>query len=449
MNHYQLAIIGGGPAGYTAAEQAGKSNLKTILFEKNKLGGVCLNEGCIPTKTLLYTAKLYDNTKSADKYAIKVEQAEVNVNRLISRKNKVVRKLVLGVKAKVASAGVTVIEGDANLTSSTSITCNGEVYTFDKLIIATGSSTFIPPIKGLESIDYWTHAQALDAKELPKHITIVGGGVIGLEFASYYNSLGVGVTVIEMLGEILPPFDKEAAEYLRSEYIKKGIKFLLETKVEEVSPENNQIKIMVSCRGEESYIMTDKLLLSVGRKANINHFGLENLNLTKSEKGLYIVNNKLQTSNPNIYICGDANGKSLLAHTAIREAEVAVNTITNIPDSIDYSAISSIVYTNPEIAGVGKTEQQLIDEGVNFVKRAIPMTFSGRFVAENEGINGLCKLLFNKETQQILGVHLVGNPASEVITLAAMAINYKLTVSEWNKLVFPHPTVGEIFKDVL
>ena len=449
MNHYQIAIIGGGPAGYTAAAKAGKSNQKVVLFEKNKLGGVCLNEGCIPTKTLLYSAKLFDYTKDSNKYAVTVNEANFDLKKIIARKNKVVRKLVLGVKAKVTEANVEIIEGEATLKNSTTIVCNEQEYTFDKLIVCTGSSTFIPPIKGVDTIEYWTHKEALDSKELPEDLTVVGGGVIGMEFASFFNSLGVKVKVVEMQDEILPGFDKEAVENLRSEYAKKGIEFLLSTKVKEFSKVENQINILLEKDGEDLTITTHKVLLSVGRKANTQGIGLDKIGLSQNERGLFIVDDKLQSSNKNIFICGDANGKSLLAHTAIREAEVAVNTILNVNDTMSYDAIAGIVYTNPEIAGVGKTEEQLATEGTSYEKRVIPMTFSGRFVAENEGLNGLCKLLYHKETHKILGVHLVGNPASEIITLASMAITYKMTVSDWEKLVFPHPTVGEIFKDVL
>lgn len=449
MSHYEIAIIGGGPAGYTAAAKAGKSGAKVVLFEKEKLGGVCLNEGCIPTKTLLYSAKLYDNTKDGAKYAINTKEVDFDLKKIIARKNKVVRKLVLGVKSKVTTAGVDVIEGEATITDSKTIECNGEKYTFDNLLICTGSSTFIPPIKGVDQIEYWTHREALDSKECPKDLTIVGGGVIGLEFASFFNSLGCKVTVIEMQDEILPGFDKEAVENLRNEYTKKGVIFILGAKVNEFINNGDQITIKIDLNGEKQELLASKILLSVGRRPNTVGYGLENLNLTQTERGQIIVNDKLQSSLKNVYVCGDTNGKSLLAHTAIREAEVAINTILKIEDSMSYEAIAGIVYTNPEIAGVGKTEEQLIEEQTPYEKRVIPMTFSGRFVAENEGINGLCKLLYHKNSYQILGAHLVGNPASEIITLASMAICNKLTLSQWDKLIFPHPSVGEIFKDVL
>lgn len=449
MKNYQVAIIGGGPAGYSAAEKAGKAGLNVILFEKKNLGGVCLNEGCIPTKTLLYSAKIYDKTKDAKRFAINIENASFDFKRIISRKNKVVRKLVLGVKAKMEEAKVEIVEGEAFLINKNTIRCQDEEYTFDNLLICTGSHTFVPPIPGVDQVDYWTHEDALSTKEQPKSLIIVGGGVIGLEFASFYNSLGTKVTIIEMMDEILPGMDREVVEELRKEYTKKGIEFMLQTKVESLSKKDDLTTVTVSKDNEEQSLEAEKVLLSVGRRASIENFGLENLGIERNEKKQVVVNAQLQSSIPTIFVCGDANGKSLLAHTAIREAEVAINTILGKDDTMSYSAIPGIVYTNPEIAGVGKTEEQLQKEGITYTKKVIPMTFSGRFVAENEGFNGLCKLLIDEEKDHVLGAHLLGNPASEIITLAAMAIDLKLTTKEWNKIVFPHPTVTEIFKEFL
>lgn len=449
MKKYQVAIIGGGPAGYSAAEKAGNAGLSVVLFEKRNVGGVCLNEGCIPTKTLLYSAKIYDKTKEAKRFAIHIEDASFDFKRIISRKNKVVRKLVLGVKAKMDNAKVNVIEGEALIVNKNTISCNEESYQFDHLLICTGSHTFIPPIPGVKEVDYWTHEDALSTKEQPKSLIVVGGGVIGLEFASFYNSLGTEVTIVEMMDEILPGMDKEIVEELRNDYTKKGIKFLVGTKVESLSPSEIGTAVTISNNGESQNIEAEKILLSVGRRANITNFGLENLEIEYNERKQPVLNDQLQSSIPHIYICGDANGKSLLAHTAIREAEVAINTILGKADSMSYKAIPGIVYTNPEIAGVGKTEEQLLKEGIQYTKQVIPMTYSGRFVAENEGFNGMCKLLVEKNTNIVLGAHLLGNPASEIITLAAMAIEMNLTTDEWNKIVFPHPTVTEIFKEFL
>lgn len=448
---YQVAIIGGGPAGYTAAEAAGKAGLSVVLFEKQSLGGVCLNEGCIPTKTLLYSAKTYDAARHASKYAVSVPEVSFDLPKIIARKQKVVRKLVLGVKGKLTAHGVNIVQGEAVIIDKNIVQCGGETYECENLILCTGSETFIPPIPGTDTVPFWTHRDALDNKELPASLAIIGGGVIGIEFASFFNSLGVQVTVIEMLDEILGGMDKELSALLRAEYAKRGIKFMLSTKVVAVASfEEGQPQVQVDYENAEGAgaVLADKLLMSVGRRPVTKGFGLENLDLRKTERGNICVNERMQASVPGVYVCGDLTGFSLLAHTAVREAEVAVHTILGKEDAMSYWAIPGVVYTNPEIAGVGQTEEALQMKGIHYRVVKLPMAYSGRFVAENEGVNGVCKLLISDD-ETILGAHVLGNPASEIITLAGMAIELKLTTTEWKKIIFPHPTVSEIFKEAL
>ena len=453
---YQVAIIGGGPAGYTAAETAGKAGMSVVLFEKQSLGGVCLNEGCIPTKTLLYSAKTYDGARHAAKYAVNVPEVSFDLSKIIVRKQKVVRKLVLGVKGKLSAHNVSVVTGEATVIDKNHIRCGEETYECENLLLCTGSETFIPPIPGMDSVPYWTHRDALDNKELPVSLVISGGGVIGMEFASFFNSLGVQVTVIEMLDEILGGMDKELSAMLRAEYTKRGIKFMLNTKVVSVmqqvqdDDESKQSLIQVNYETADGpgSVIAVKLLMSVGRRPVTKGFGLENLNLEKTERGSIRVNEQMQTSVPGVYVCGDLTGFSLLAHTAVREAEVAIHTIMEKKDVMSYRAIPGVVYTNPEIAGVGETEESLQKKGIAYRAVKLPMAYSGRFVAENEGVNGVCKLLL-AEDDTLLGAHVLGNPASEIITLAGMAIELKLTATEWKRIVFPHPTVSEIFKEAL
>lgn len=467
---YQVAIIGGGPAGYTAAETAGKAGLSVVLFEKQSLGGVCLNEGCIPTKTLLYSAKTYDGARHAGKYAVNVADVSFDLPKIIARKQKVVRKLVLGVKGKLTAHNVVIVNGEATVIDKNHIQCGDDVYECENLLLCTGSETFVPPIPGVDVAPYWTHRDALDSKELPRSLAIIGGGVIGMEFASFFNSLGVQVTVIEMLDEILGGMDKELSAMLRAEYAKRGINFMLSTKVVSVMLSEVEASSLSGLEGEEALrqvqndhvsmqvnyenaqgagsVTTDKILMSVGRRPVTKGFGLENLNLEKTERGNISVNEQMQTSVPGVYACGDLTGFSLLAHTAVREAEVAVHTILGKKDAMGYRAIPGVVYTNPEIAGVGETEESLQKKGIAYRTVQLPMAYSGRFVAENEGVNGICKVLLG-EDEAILGAHVLGNPASEIITLAGMAIELKLTAEEWKKIVFPHPTVGEIFREAL
>jgi len=444
---YDIAIIGGGPAGYNAAERAATNGLKTVLFEKKAIGGVCLNEGCIPSKTLLYSAKLSDNAKGASKYGINIEGTpSFALDKIIGRKNKVVKKLTAGVRMKLIAAGVSIIEGEASIENGKemiSIACNNERYDVRYLLLCNGSDVVIPPVKGLSTVDYWTSKEALDNTTTPQSLAIIGGGVIGMEFASFFNSMGVQVHVIEMMPEILGAMDKETSAMLRTEYTKKGISFYLDTKVTEVKKNS----ITIEQQGKTSTLEADKILVCVGRKAVLNMPGLEKLNIELRLNGVS-VNEYMQTSNPHVYACGDITGFSMLAHTAMREADVAINHIVGIKDRMSYDTIPAVVYTNPEIAGVGKTEEELMAANVRYSVLKLPMAYSGRFVAENELGSGLCKLIVN-EQEQIIGCHIMGNPASELIVVAGIAIERKFTVDEFKQIVFPHPTVGEIIHESL
>lgn len=445
---YDIAIIGGGPAGYTAAERAAAGGLKTVLFEKKAIGGVCLNEGCIPTKTLLYSAKLWDNMKGAAKYGISVPEGPAfDMKKIIDRKNKIVKKLTGGVKMTVTSYGATIVEQEAVIVGEQDerfrISAGGELYEVTYLLVCTGSDTVIPPIPGLSEIDYWTSKEALESSELPGSLVIIGGGVIGMEFASFFNSMGVQVSVIEMMPEILGAMDKETSAMLRSEYQKRGVNFNLNTKVTAVSKEG----VTIEKDGKSSLVKADRVLLSVGRKANLGQVGLDKLNIELLRNGVK-VDEHLQTSHPRVYACGDITGRSMLAHTAIREAEVAINHILGVEDRMNYDCVPGVVYTNPEVAGVGKTEEELKAAGISFHVQKLPMVYSGRFVAENETVNGLCKMILDDD-DRIIGCHILGNPASEIIVVAGIAIQKGYTVDEFQKSVFPHPTVGEIFHEIL
>ena len=295
----------------------------------------------------------------------------------------------------------------------------------------------------MSEVDYWTSKEALESKELPHSLVIIGGGVIGIEFASFFNSMGVKVSVVEMMPEILGVMDKETSAMLRKEYAKKGVDFYLSTKVTEVSPTG----VTVEKEGKVSVIEANRILVSVGRKANIDKVGLSNLHIELLKNGVK-VNEYMQTNHPRVYACGDITGFSLLAHTAIRESDVAVNHILGLDDKMSYKAIPGVVYTNPEIAGVGKTEEELTAGGDYFQVLKLPMAYSGRFVAENELGNGICKLIIDGE-DKIIGCHMLGNPASELISIAGIAVEHGYTVDEFRKHVFPHPTVSEIIHECL
>ena len=445
---YDLAIIGGGPAGYVAAENAGARGMRVVLFEKRELGGVCLNEGCIPTKTLLYSAKMYDHAQGGKKYGITTEGVSYDYKKIADRKTKVVRKLVAGIKMKMEHHNVEVVRGDAYIESgnenSIAISCGENKYEATKLLICTGSEAFVPPIPGVQDNDaILTNREILALTTAPESMVIIGGGVIGMEFASFYNSLGIPVTVIEMLPEILGGLDKEISEMLRGIYAKKGVKFCLSCKVTAIEGDT---VYYTDSEGESHSIDGDKILMSVGRRPVLTGFGLENIPVAV-ERGIK-VNEKMQTSMPNVYAAGDVTGFSLLAHTASREGEVAVNNMLGTEDRMEYNAIPGIVYTNPEVSSVGLTEEQAQAQGIEYRMSKLPMTYAGRFVAENEGQTGLCKILTDSENR-VLGVHLLGNTSSEFICAACMAITNKLTIDDLRRTVFPHPTACEILKEGL
>lgn len=446
---YDIAIIGGGPAGYTAAERAAANGLKTILFEKNALGGVCLNEGCIPTKTLLYSAKILDSIKNSAKYGVSVEgQPDFDLSKIIARKQKTVRKLVAGIKQKMAAHEVKIIGAEVHLIGEDNsrnilLGNDDETYTAKYVLLCTGSGTIVPPIKGLDTSGYWTSKEALDNKDVPQSLAIIGGGVIGVEFASFFNSLGVKVSVIEMLPEILGAMDKELSAMLRTEYSKRGIDFYLGTKVVEIRGG----EVIIEKDGEQSSVEAAQILLSTGRRPVTANLNIDKLNIEMYRNGIK-VDEFMKTSHPRVYACGDITGHSLLAHTAVREGEVAVNHILGKADRMSYKAIPGVVYTNPEIAGAGQTEEELTVKGIKHTVLKLPMAYSGRFVAENELVNGMCKLIIG-ENEKIIGCHMLGNPASELIVIAGIAIEKEFTVEEFRKIVFPHPTVGEIIHETL
>ncbi len=472
---YNLAIIGGGPAGYTAAELASKAGLSVVIFEQTAVGGTCLNVGCIPTKTLLYSAKQYYNAKNATKYGVTANEVSFDYIKIQQRKQKIVRKLIAGIKQKLKECTLVSAAAVVKTYSEELVTIEaaGEMYEAENLLICTGSHNFVPPIPGVQDNPaVWDSTLALESKELPESIIIVGGGVIGMEFATLYHELGVPVTVIEAMPTILPNLDQEVVAQLLEKYRKAGIQILTNTKVKEVQGEKVIVEYQAPQPPEGGALAQEqstsligelegkKILISVGRRANLD--GLEALPV-EIERGAIKVNEFMQTNLKNVYAAGDVTGKIMLAHVASRQAEVAVGRLTKqIPlQRIAYNAIPSVVYTNPEIATVGLTEAQISGfyqemEGKTaeevadkFVIKKLPMTFSGRFVAENEGETGLCKVVIDSKNNTIMGVHMIGNPASEFIAAASFAVRMGYTLPEFQQVVFPHPTTSEILREAI
>lgn len=449
---YDLIIIGGGPGGYNAAERAGEAGLKTLLFEERALGGVCLNEGCIPTKTLLYSAKIFDYAKHSKEYGVFFSDAKIDHGFVISRKNGIVKTLVSGVGAKMKKAGVKVVTERASVTGRTAdgfeVSAKGERYSAKQLLIAAGSVPAIPPIPGLaeavKSGFALTNREILDETTAPKKLIVIGGGVIGLEMASYFKSIGTEVVVIEMLDKIAGPTDSDISKILLKNYTAKGITFQLSAKV--VSVGKNSVTYEKDGKTVEE--VADKCLVSIGRRAMTKDLGLESIGV-ELDRGAVKTDESMKTNIPGVYACGDVNGKSMLAHTAYREGEVAINNILGKKDKINYIAIPSVIYTNPEVASVGYTLEAAKAAGIDAEEHKLTLNYSGRYLAENEKGDGILKLVVNKAHKTVIGVHTIGGYAGEAIYGAAMMIEKELRVEDVKKIVFPHPTVCEVLREAL
>lgn len=447
---YDLIALGGGPAGYLAAERAGQAGFSVLLIEKRFIGGVCLNEGCIPSKALLYSAKLFDNAKNGEKYGVFCKDIKLDHKIALERKNKVVKTLVSGIKSKLKSSLVTTVENFGEITGKSpacyDVKAGNEIFTGKRLLIATGSMPIIPPIPGLEEGinrgQVLTNKEILAIDTIPDSLVIIGGGIIGLEMASYFNSAGSKVTVIEMLDHIAGNTDFEISEILLKNYQKKGIDFHLNSKVIEIKDK----QVVYEEMGEKKNLSCGKILLSIGRKPVIDGFGLENIGL-EIEKGRIKTDEHGLTNLPELYAAGDVNGYSMLAHTAYREAEVCVNRMIGRKDFMRYEAIPSVIYTNPEVACVGETEASAGEKGIDFESVKISMRYSGRYVAENEGGDGICKILIDKKYRRLIGLHMIGNYSSEIIYGAGTMIEMEMRVEDIKELVFPHPTVSEIIRE--
>jgi len=451
--NYDLIIIGGGPGGYMAAERAGQAGLKVLLIEKRELGGVCLNEGCIPTKTLLHSTKMFDNVSHGINFGLYVKaipgridsyRPELNHKFVIERKNKVVETLVNGVKTQMKKNNVTVVYGEAYIIDSSHVKADKEVYSGDRLMIATGSVPVIPPVDGLaagiKKGYVITSREILDLEKVPKHLVVIGGGIVGLEMASYYKSAGSKVTIIEMLPKIAGTLDAEISDLLAKNLFSKGIDILLDTKVTTIKKD--------SVIYEGGLVKADKVLLSAGRLPLIEGFGLDNLGLV-IEHGAIKTDSFGRTSLPNVYAVGDVNGRYMLAHTAYREAEVAVAHILGKRDEMRYDAVPSVLYTSPEAASAGETEESAGSRGIDFAAVTVPMAYSGRYVAENNVTDGICKVIIDRKHRNIIGVHLYGSYASEIIISACMMIEMQMRIEDVRKFIFPHPTVSEIIREAV
>ncbi|MGE4584481.1 MAG: dihydrolipoyl dehydrogenase [Sphaerochaeta sp.] len=441
MESFDLIVIGSGPGGYVAAERAGALGKTVLLIEKEQYGGVCTNHGCIPTKSLLNSAKLYVHAKEAAQFGVQTESVSFNLADAMAWKEETIKTLRSGIEFLMKSNKVQTLFGEALVLDAHHVQVGETVYETSYLILATGSSSVVPPIPGSRLDHVLTSDGILELKEIPASLVIIGGGVIGIEFASFFSMIGTKVTVIEMMSEILPMMDAEFAKLMRREL--KAVDFHLGCKVEEITAE---AVLYTDAKGQKQSVQASLVLMSVGRRPNTQ--GLEKLGLDIERRGV-VVNDRMQTNLATVYAIGDVNGRSLLAHSASRMAEVAVSNIFGSKAMhMRYHAIPWAVYGNPEAAGCGLTETEAGKLGIPVRSQTVQMRSNGRFLAEHgkKGA-GLVKVICHAETSVILGIHLLGPYSSEMIWGAAALIEAELRVQDVKEIVFPHPSVSELIKD--
>lgn len=442
---YDLLIIGAGPGGYVLAERAGHHGKKVLLIEKEHLGGVCLNWGCIPTKTLLNSAKHYVHAKEAPAYGVSTGEVTFDLSKAMAWKQEVVETLRGGVGMMMKKNQVEVVSGEARLLGPGKVQVGDTVYEGENVVIATGSSSFVPSIPGADRPPVMTSRQILSIDTLPESLVVIGGGVIGIEFASFFSSLGVKVDIIEMLDEIIPFMDRGQAKRFRAA-LRGKVEFNLGCRVTAMDGKN--VKYTTKA-GEEKSIAADAVLMAVGRVPNLADMGFEEAGLEIGAKGI-TTDDQMRTNLPNVYAIGDVTGKSQLAHSASRMGEVVLNTILGIEDRFRMRAIPWVVYSLPEIAGCGLTEEEAKEVGYTVETAQLPMLMSGRFMAENgKRAPGQVKVVKDAQTDTLLGVHMFGGICSEIIWGAAAMIEAQMKVEDIQKVVFPHPTVGEVLRDTL
>jgi dihydrolipoamide dehydrogenase len=446
-----LIILGAGPAGHIAAERAGARGKKCLVIEQAHLGGVCLNQGCIPTKTLLHSAKTYAHALHGEAFGVTAEGVRYDITKAMAWKAKVVETLRKGIAYQFRKYAVQSVTGPGRVVAKDAVEAGGTVYRAPRILLATGSLPSAIPVPGVErTID---STGALEIKALPKSVAVIGGGYIGMEFASYFSLLGVKVTVIEMLPEIVPLLDPDIAAILRKSLPE--VDFRLGARVLAVEPG----RVRFSTAGTEGSVEAETVLMAVGRRPNVDGMGFETAGIDFDRKGVR-VDDRMRTSVPGIWAAGDVTGRSMLAHSASRMAEVAVADMfggeaaaaagaLGAAPRMRYTAIPWVVYTSPEVAGAGLGEEQAKREGRSVETAVLDLRANGRFIAENDKARGQCKVIVDAATRVLVGVQMIGPYASEIVWGAAAMIEAELRVKDIQEIIFPHPTVSEAIRDAV
>jgi dihydrolipoamide dehydrogenase len=444
LNKYEIVVIGGGPGGYVAAIRAAKHGKKVALIEAQDLGGTCLNRGCIPSKTLLRHSEIIDNIEKAKSWGIETGPVTFSLVKMLERKNQIIQKLRTGIGFLLKQGKIDVFNGYGEVQTNQDIivTIDGKQQTIsaEKIIIATGSTPIVPPIPGVEQASYHTSDTIFDIEEIPESIVIVGGGIIGVEFACIFSSLNVAVTIVEMGDRITPNEDPEASKALTKALKKKGVRILTKTKVTSVDQLENRQTVQVEAKnGKKESLETTTILLSVGRKPNTSAVNQLHLQMD----GPFVkVDKQMKTSNPSIYAVGDVIGGWQLAHVASAEGLVAASNAAGENEVINYKVVPRCVYTSPEIASVGLTEEEAKQKGLSYKVVKVDHAGNGKALASDE-TEGFVKLIADTKYGEILGVTMVGPHVTEMITEPSAFIHLEGTVDELASMIHPHPAVSE------
>lgn len=434
---YDLAIIGGGPGGYVAAIRAAQKGLKTILFEKEKLGGVCLNKGCIPTKALLKSASIYSNAKNSKQYGIICDKISFDWSAIMNHKKSIVDRLVGGIAMLIEANKIELVQAEATLIDSKTIIAKDKEFKARNVILATGSEPVLPPIDGIHNKIVVTSDQMLQLSKLPENLVIVGGGVIGIEFAFLLREFGVKVTIIEMMESILFSADQDIIKAVTKDLNKRGISIITGAKVKKIQ-ENS---VIYEKDSKELEVLADQVLVSTGRRSAIKTTMLENLGIDHN-RGMIQTNDKMETNVSGIYAIGDVNGKSMLAHTASEEGIVAVENICGEEMTMDYTMIPQCIYIEPEIAWIGLTDQEAQKRGFDTLVGVFPMSANGKSLIEGK-TSGFIKIIADKRYGQVLGAHLYCSHATDMISEIGIAMKAECCIEDIAGCVHAHPTVSE------
>ena len=447
----KIVVIGSGPGGYAAAFRASDlGNDVTIIEKDTSLGGVCLNRGCIPSKTLLHISKIIDEAESVKKFGVTYSQPSIDMGKIQSWKNRVIKKLGGGIKLLAKQRNVKIIKGTASFISDKSIRIINDkeekTINFDKCIIATGSRPINLPFAEVNHKDILDSTSALSLKEVPKTMLVIGGGYIGLEMATAYSSLGSKVDVVEFLPRLLPGADLDLVEVLEKTLRNKLNDINLNTKVTSITNLKNSVKVAMESEGKIFSSNYDKVLISVGRTPNTDNLSLENTGIKVTKNGFIEVDEYRRTNIDNIFAIGDVTGNPMLAHKATHEGKVAAEVCTNTPSAFEPQVIPAVIFTDPELAWAGKTEEELKVENIIYEKAEFPWQASGKAIAMDR-TEGKTKILFEPESKRVIGVGIVGCNASDLIGEAALSIEMGCYSEDIALTIHPHPTLTETFSN--